>query len=114
MISGAAADAAYQEARLTCIVHHALYQWNIRLTCRACRHARVFEGHQLWWLFHRRRWDDQMKSIGHRFYCGRCCNTDCRKIKTPAWQRTKDPPTGVALAWPDEREWKRAISRYRS
>ncbi|WP_380879529.1 hypothetical protein ACFB49_22790 [Sphingomonas sp. DBB INV C78] len=100
--------------KLTCVQHAALYHYNVRVACRSCPHVRIFEGHQLWWLFHRRRWDDRLEHLPRRFWCSACWMASRRKVRPNTVTLTKDDPTGDALPWPDDREWKRVVSRYRS
>jgi hypothetical protein len=96
------------------ITECALYHFNLKLTCRSCGHVRVFQGHCLWWLFHRRRWDDHLDKAGDRFWCRPCWSKRCSKVKGPKIERVKEEPTGEPLPWPQEREWKRVVARYRS
>ena len=92
----------------------ALYRRNISLSCRQCRHVRVFDGRCLWWLFERRRWNDELKGIGRRFWCSDCQMAKARKVRDPTLTITEDTPTGAVLPWPSDRDWKRLVSRYRS
>ena len=37
-----------------------------------------------------------------------------KKVKNPALELTRDAPTGEPLPMPEERAWKKVVSRYRS
>lgn len=100
--------------KLTCLQHAALYNYNIRVACSACPHVRVFQGHQLWWLFERRRWNDRLEDVPRRLWCTRCAFGNRRKVKPTTVTLVKEAATGDELPWPDERVWKRVVSRYRS
>lgn len=73
----------------------------------ALQSGSVFDSHALWWLFERRHWDDVMRHVGHRLKCRACGGRAC-----VSWSR--DKAATISLLMPDEREWKRAISRFRS
>ncbi|SNT20889.1 hypothetical protein SAMN06295912_1598 [Sphingomonas laterariae] len=102
------------DRKLTCLQHAALYHFNIRVVCPSCRRVRIFQGHQLWWLFERRRWNDRLEEVPRRLSCSRCWVADHRKVRPIRVSLVKDLPTGDELPWPDERAWKRVVSRYRS
>lgn len=93
--------------RIGCVEHEALYHYNVRVACPAWRKGRIFEGHQLWWLFHRRRSNDGLNHLPKRFWCSHCWIADRRKVKPTTVALTQNDPTG-------EREWKRVVSCYRS
>ena len=76
-------------------------------TCYPCNREAVFDPHQLWWLFERKGWDDSLGCIARRLKCQQCGG----RAKVTLERNAK--PT-VALPWPDERVWKRAVSRFRS
>jgi hypothetical protein len=96
------------------VVECALHRRNIKLTCKRCRYFRIFQPHGLWWLFERRRWDDALQVVPSRFWCSRCAMVAPKKIKNPALELTRDAPTGEPLPMPEERAWKKIVSRYRS
>lgn len=91
----------------------ALHRWNLKVSCHSCPHARVFQGHELWWLFEQRRWDDSLELIARRFWCSQCFMRSPKKVRFPRCEKTKDEPTGDPLPEPDERAWKKVVSRYR-
>lgn len=95
------------------IAQYALHGRNLRLTCPRCRKVRVLSGRGVWWLFHQRRWEGSMSAVAKRFWCA-ACFVGSRKKVAPKIDATRDQPTGDPLLDPDEREWKRLVSRYRS
>jgi hypothetical protein len=92
----------------------ALYHENLRVTCPRCGNSKVFSSHALWWLFHKRRWDDALRSAGRRFRCLVCDGARGQARATAALTITRDNPTGPQPPMPDEREWKRLVNRQRS
>ncbi len=89
----------------------AMWQNCVIATC-LCGHFAVFDPHALWWLCHRRFWDDRFVQLRKRFYCSRCYAFD-RKKHQPSFGLTKSEPT-FELEMPPEREWKKALRRVRS
>ena len=81
----------------------------VHVKCTACLHYAIFAPHGLWWLFHCRHWDDRLGAVGKRMRC--------RFGKLPCNGRGKvsltDRPATITLPDPDEREWKRQVSRFR-
>jgi hypothetical protein len=47
------------------------------------------------------------------FYCSRCKMLRGRKVRPKTIEASKDPPS-INLPMPDEREWKRTLSRFRA
>ena len=89
----------------------AMWQNGVIATCR-CTHFAVFDPHALWWLCHRRGWDDRFAQLARRFYCSRCYAFDRRKHR-PKLGLTSSAAT-FELEMPSEREWKKAMKRVRS
>lgn len=79
----------------------------IIVTCRGCGREAVFNPHALWWLFERKGWDGRFRAAAGRFRCKRCAG---RASVTWARERTAT----VDLPMPCEREWKRAVNRFRN
>jgi len=92
----------------------ALFHANVRVKCARCGSDKIFSGYSLWWLFHRRNWDDRLRTAGRRFRCTNCCYASKQKER-PAVELsvTYDRPTGRHPPLPDEREWKRLVNRQR-
>lgn len=92
----------------------ALYHANVRVRCCRCRSTKVFNGHALWWLFFRKRWDDALRTAGRRFRCLRCnYNKTERGRSRTELMVTQEEPTGTQPPMPDERTWKALRSRHR-
>ena len=87
--------------------------YTVKLTCRACRHGRVFNARALWWLFHRNGWNDRYPHVRTRCVCGRCHARTGRKIRQPQLELVYDEPTGELLPTPPEHEWKAMMRRVR-
>jgi hypothetical protein len=93
----------------------ALFGANVRVTCRQCRSAKIFRGYALWWLFHRKRWDDSLQTAGRRFRCSNCCyNQIGRRFRGVDLSVTEEEPTGPQPPMPDRYVWKRLVNRHRS
>jgi hypothetical protein len=89
-----------------CAAWHVL----IQVICRRpqCRRVAVFDPHQLWWRFERKCWDDALNRVGDKMRCGACgASGAVSTLRRPA-------EVTVKLSWPDEREWKRALTRFRA
>jgi hypothetical protein len=98
--------------KLRCLLHCALHQRTINLTCPQCNRTRRFDAVPLWWFFERRGQDDAIPAVFGRFYC-RICRKAGQKIR-PRWEITDDPIDAKQPPYPDRYEWKRQINRYRS
>lgn len=83
--------------------HHS----SIKLTCRGCRHQRVFHGAALWYLFEKKGWPDWLRDVPKKLRCAHC------GTRRPTLDLTEEDPTGEALPLPSKTEWKRAASRRR-
>jgi hypothetical protein len=99
--------------QLRCLQHCALHRRTIELTCPSCQHVRRLDAVALWWMFERRGWDDRLPGAYKMLYCEACLVTAGRKIR-PSTEITRDKPDARQPPYPDERTWKRAVSRYRS
>lgn len=96
---------------VTRIFEAAAWMYTLKATC-SCGHASVFHPHALWWRFHRAGWDDALGQARKRFYCSVCWHRHCRKVSPARFEPGKHTPT-LHLPLPDDREWKRAVNRYR-
>jgi len=100
-------------ARLTTLLLCALYRRTIVLTCQLCGQARRVDAVALWWFYRQRMWDDRLPAGIGRLYCRHC--HAARGIKAAYhFEITRDPPDAEQPPYPDEREWRRVTSRYRS
>lgn len=100
------------EGHFQSVADFAARRWNVRLRCPQCRHERVVSGGALWFLFHKRRWRDDLAQAPRRLWCSRCW-ISARKKYIPRFERTRDAPTGDDLPAPDDASWKALIKRYR-
>jgi hypothetical protein len=96
----------------TCAFEAAAWHRSVKVACR-CGHAAYFQAHGLWWLFQKRRWSDEFKEMPLRFVCSLCLVRHRKKVRPVLIEAVEHPAT-LNLPMPDEREWKRAISRFRS
>lgn len=96
----------------TCVFEAACFHKSVEVRCR-CGHACYFQAHGLWWLFHRKRWSDEFRDMPERFYCARCHMTGGEKVR-PIHIGASERQFQKALPMPDDREWKRALRRFRS
>lgn len=98
--------------KLRHLLHCALYRRTVVARCPVCRREGRYDGVALWWLFHRKGWDDRLAEVPRRLRC-RSCFDDRRKIVRPTIRLNRDEPD-KPLPYPPEREWKKIVSRYRS
>ena len=106
-------DRTHIGQRLACLQHCALHRRTITLTCPRCGHVRRFDAVALWWLFERRGWDDRISVVPGRLHCKPCRAESYGRVR-PSLAITREPPDADQPPYPDEREWKRVVSRYRS
>ena len=93
----------------------ALFHENLRVKCRGCSNEKIFSGYALWWLFHRKGWDDSLKIAGRRFRCIRCSYAAKGRGRSAVdLSLTRKEATGPQPPMPDERDWKRLVNRTRS
>lgn len=92
----------------------ALYQRTLQLSCRSCPHSFVLDGLAGWWLFHRRGWDDRLPGAMRRFYCSKCWHGRFVKVSVPRYSIGRLQPSPGQPPYPDVRDWKRLVGRYRS
>lgn len=96
----------------TCIFEAACFHKSVLVEC-GCGHSACFQPHGLWWLFERRGWSDEFRDMPERFYCTRCLGKLQRRVR-PGKIVPIERQATITLPMPDEYEWKRALSRYRS
>ena len=95
----------------TCIFEAAAWHYSVRVECR-CRREGLFEAHGLWWKFQRKGWSDDFREAKRRFDCKACSQRYGRKMR-PLVMETSNKPPRHHFPLPDEREWKKAVSRFR-
>lgn len=96
----------------TCVFEAACFHKSVRVACR-CGHEAFFQAHGLWWLFTQRRWSDEFRDMRERFFCIRCWTVQRTRERPRVIEASRKPVT-YNLPMPDEREWKRALRRFRS
>ena len=106
-------DRTHIGARLRCLQHCALHRRTIRLTCRRCGRERRLDAAALWWLFERKGWNDALPQAIGRLYCQACAQAGHPRSRF-RFEITRETPDADQPPYPDEREWKRIVSRYRS
>jgi hypothetical protein len=97
----------------TCIFEAAAWKYSVKVECGRCRQVAYFHAHGLWWRFEQKGWNDDFREAGQKLYCSACWKRTRRKVRPWLIETSNRPPT-ITLKLPEEREWKRAISRYRS
>lgn len=96
----------------TSLFEAAAFHKAVKVTCRCC-HSAVFHPHGLWWWFHRRGWNEQLRDIGAKFWC-RHCRDRLRGTRTrPVKVELVDEAVQVVLPLPDDRMWNREVNRFR-
>ena len=107
--------ARYVEGQFTptTIFEAATRHHRLMVICTICQHWAVYDPHQLWWLFHRRGWSGIFSDAKKRFGCTQCRLPKGRRPRAAEIVLTDRAVTVNGLPFPDEREWKRALSRYR-
>ena len=98
----------------THIFEAAAWHYQLKVICGACGHSSVFDPHQLWELFRKRRWDDDLRSAPQRFWCRQCGARVGKRIKRARIELVEDKADDHGLPFPDEGIWKREINRFRS
>ena len=90
----------------------AAWRYTVKIAC-PCGHAITLDPHGLWWACERRGRSDRFIDIARRCYCARCYLAFNRKVRPTVSACSHEPPT-LRLPMPNEREWKRALSRFRA
>lgn len=106
-------DVDHVGRRLATLQLCALYRRTLRVTCPRCRRERMLDAVGLWWLFERKRWDDRMRNVPRRLRCEPCWK-ERNGIVRPRIDVTSLPPEGPQFPYPNERTWRRVVSRFRS
>lgn len=96
----------------TCVLEAATFHRSILVAC-SCGHSGRFEAHGLWWHFERRGWDDALSAASRRFWCRKCASHLRRKVRPEKVETVPWSEGDFELPWPDERTWKKAVSRLR-
>lgn len=97
----------------TCIFEAACFGYAVKPVCR-CGHSSTFAPHGLWWLFRKRHWNDRFTEARARLWCRSCQAAKRGKVRPVRIEYVRRSEADFALPLPDEREWKRAVSRFRA
>jgi len=108
------ADRTHTGQRIDTLMQCALFRRTLRISCRKCPHVRLWDSVPIWWLFEKKGWCGFMREVPRRLYCSHCWTERYDRVKAPRITITNDPPGKTPFRYPDEREWKRFVSRYRS
>ena len=97
----------------TCLFEAALWAYAVKVGC-GCGHFAAFNPYGLWCHFHRKGWPDDFRSARSKMWCKQCRHSTGAKVRPRRMDLIK-PYSGplIMLPMPDEREWKRAVNRFR-
>lgn len=96
----------------TNVFEAALWNYSVEVGCN-CGHCVRFGTYPLWWALEQTGRSDGFSDLQRRFYCSRCKIMKRKKVRPARVVASDDPPTVTFLPMPPEREWKRALSRFR-
>ena len=99
--------------RATHLFEAAAWYQAVRPVCR-CGHSATFDPYGLWWKFQRKMWDDDLGKAREKFWCSRCKARTGKRIRPIRLELVAPSKDDIQLPMPDEREWKRALSRFRA
>ncbi|WP_267395389.1 MULTISPECIES: hypothetical protein [unclassified Sphingomonas] len=99
--------------RLRTLQHCALHRRTIKLTCSACQRERRFDAVALWWMYECKGWNDRLPGALRRLYC-EACRASAGKVVRPEVEITREQPDEKRPPYPDQRTWRKLVSRYRS
>lgn len=95
------------------IFEAAALHYAVNVICARCRNSAVFEPGGLWWRFYKKRWNDHFSDARVRFWCTCCARGGIPRSRAHRLEAVRATPERY-LPPPDEREWKRAVSRFRT
>lgn len=96
----------------TTIFEAAAWHYSIRVSCSRCANASIFDAAGLWWHFHSKCWDEHFAAAPQRFYCMACALGGLPRVRPRRLEAVKDKPV-IVLPLPSDRDWKRAVRRFR-
>ena len=85
----------------------AAWHFSVVANCHRCRAQGVFDAPSLWWLFERKHWDTSFSGAARRLKCKACGG---RALISSS---RKAVPT-IHFQMPTDRDWRKAVSRFRS
>ena len=98
----------------TTIFEAAAWHYAVRPVCSRCTHAASFHPHALWWHFHKKGWDDDLRDARKRFWCRKCGERIGQRVRPRLLELVQEQDDDVKLAMPSQAEWKKAVNRFRS
>lgn len=96
----------------TNVMEAATLHKSVKAAC-TCGHYGVFAPLDLWWHFERKGWDDRLTSARMRFWCRVCRSRNGKKVRPARLELVEMSASDVRLPMPDDRTWKRVLSRLR-
>jgi hypothetical protein len=99
--------------RATHVFEAAAWFRAIKPVCR-CGHSATFNPYGIWWRFECRMWDGNLVKACQKFWCVRCGARTGKRVRPVRIELVDPSPDDIALPMPEEREWKRALSRFRA
>ena len=96
----------------TRIFEAAAYHQAVKPVCE-CGHSATFNPHGLWLYFDRKGWDDGLNAAREHFWCRQCAGRLGRRVRPIRIDLVIETVADIRLPMPDERQWKKALSRYR-
>ena len=100
--------------RATHIFEAAIWHYAVQPVCRCGHHAK-FDAGLLWYRFYRKGWDDNLRKACRHFWCRQCAWSSGRRVEPLRLEVVNWDKDAICIKERvDEREWKRAIRRYRS
>jgi hypothetical protein len=97
----------------TTLFEAAVWHNLIKVRCPRCPNVAIFEAAGVWWHFQKRSGDLALRDARHRFYCLRCSRDRPTRVRATTIELVRGRATRE-LPLPDDREWKRALSRFRA
>lgn len=93
--------------RATHIFEAAVWHYAVLVTCR-CGHSAKFHAASLWWAVRAQGWNDSFRDATPRVYPFAIGHGMSIPLRPPVLQGV------IELEMPDDREWKRAMRRFRT
>lgn len=97
----------------TTVFEAAVWHHCIKVRCARCPNSAIFDAAGVWWHLMRRNGDIGLRDLHHLFYCFACSHRGGKRVRPHLVDLVKDEPTRI-LPDPDQREWKRALSRFKT
>ena len=96
----------------TTVFEAAACRYAVRVMCQCGRHG-TFNAHGLWWHFQQKGWNDELRVARSRFHCRYCLAAAGERRRPVRLDLVDEQKAHIELPLPPDREWKRALSRFR-